>query len=185
MIDKETINALFDLSYGLYIVSSNDGEKLNGQITNSVFQVTAEPAQMAIAVSKNNLTHSYIEKSRVYSVSTLKEGTPMEFVGLFGFKSGRDINKFEKTKYVKGTLGAPIVTDNCISGFEVKVTKTFDVGTHTLFVGDIIKGRFTAKGKPLTYDYYYRVMRGKTPRNATTYKPAEATEPAKDKEKKI
>ena len=173
MIDEQTIKALFDLSYGIYIVSSNDGEKLNGQIANSVFQVTAEPAQMTVSINKKNLTCEYIKKSGVYTISTLKEGTPMEFVGLFGFKSGRDVNKFEKTKYKLSALGAPIVADNCISGFEVKVTKKFDVGTHMLFTGKITKGEFLSQGSPLTYDYYYRVMRDKTPRNATTYKAVE------------
>lgn len=185
MTDKETLNALFDLSYGLYIVSSSDGKKLNGQLANSVFQVTAEPAQMAVTIHKNNLTHQYIEKSGIYTVSVLKEATPMTFIGLFGFKSGRDINKFEKTKYEKGILSAPIVVENCISGFEIKVTKKFDVGTHTIFAGDIVKGRFLSEAKPLTYDYYYRVMRGKTPRNATTYKPPEVKQTELNKEKTV
>lgn len=173
MMDKETLDALFSLSYGLYIVSSADGERLNGQLANSVFQVTAEPPQMACVIHKNNLTHHYIEKSRVYAVSVLKESTPMTFIGLFGFKSGRDIDKFENTKYEIASLGSPIITQNCICGFEIKVNRKLDVGSHTIFVGDVKKGKFISEGKPLTYDYYYRVMRGKTPPNATTYKSPE------------
>lgn len=171
MLDQSTINALFDMTYGLYIVSACAGDKMNGQLTNTVFQVTAEPARMAVAVNKANLTHEYIAQSRAYSVSTLAEGAPMTFIGLFGFKSGRSVDKFAQTKHKQGKAGTPIVLDHCISAFEVRVDQTVDVGTHTLFIGEILGGECLAAGKPLTYDYYYRVMKGKTPRNATTYKP--------------
>ncbi|MCX5783088.1 MAG: flavin reductase family protein [Elusimicrobia bacterium] len=168
---EQTIHsALSDLSYGLYVVSSFDGEKLNGQLANSVFQVTAEPAKMAAVIHKNNLTHEYISKSGVYSVSALAEGAPMTFIGLFGFKSGRQADKFSQVKFKKGASGAPLVLEHTLSAFEVKVTQSVDVGTHTIFIGEILSGEILADGKPLTYEYYQRVMRGKTPRNATTYK---------------
>lgn len=173
MIDQETVNSLFDMTYGLYVVSAADGEKLNGQLTNTVFQVTAEPPRMAVAIHKNNHTHSYIAKSGAYSVCTLAEGAPMTTIGLWGFRSGRDLDKFAKVKHELGVTGSPLVLENTISCFEVKVTQTVDVGTHTLFIGDIIKGKLLAEGKPLTYAYYYSVMKGKTPRNATTFKPPE------------
>jgi flavin reductase (DIM6/NTAB) family NADH-FMN oxidoreductase RutF/rubredoxin len=170
MIDNDALCALFDLSYGLYIVSTAHEGRKNGQLTNTVFQVTAEPARMAVAVNKLNLTHELITKSGVYSVSTLAEGTPMTFIGLFGFKSGRTVDKFAEAKHLTGATGAPLVLEHTLSAFEVKVSQTVDVGTHTLFIGEILGGKTFVSGKPLTYDYYYRVMRGKTPRNATTYK---------------
>jgi len=175
MIDQETVNSLFDMTYGLYVVSAADGGKLNGQLTNTVFQVTAEPPRMAVAIHKNNHTHSLIAASRAYSVCTLAEGTPMTVIGLWGFRSGRDLNKFAKVRHEAGVTGSPLVLDNTISCFEVNVKQTVDVGTHTLFIGDIVKGKLLAQGKPLTYDYYYHVMKGKTPRNATTFKPPEQT----------
>jgi len=171
MIDQETINALFDMTYGLYIVSASAGEKMNGQLTNTVFQVTAEPPKMAVAVNKDNLTHEYIGQSLAYSVSTLVEGAPMTFLGLFGFKSGRTVDKFSQTRHKRGQTGSPIVLEHAISAFEVRVNQTVDVGSHTLFIGEIVGGEVIAEGRPLTYDYYYRVMRGKTPRSAATYKP--------------
>jgi len=173
MLSQDTINALFDMSYGLYIVSSCDGEKLNGQLANSVMQVTAEPAKMAVVIHKSNLTHEYITKSGVYTVSVVAEGAPMTFIGTFGFKTGRNEDKFAKVRHEKTRSGTPVVLDNTLSFFEVKVTQTVDVGTHTIFIGEITNGRIIADGKPLTYDYYYHVMRGKTPRNATTYKPVQ------------
>jgi flavin reductase (DIM6/NTAB) family NADH-FMN oxidoreductase RutF/rubredoxin len=182
MIDKQTIDALFDMSYGLYLVSTAHDGKKNGQLTNTVFQVTAEPARMAVAVNKQNFTHDLIAKSGYYSVSTLAEGTPMTFIGLFGFKSGRDMDKFAQTKHELTPTGTPLVLEHTLSAFEVKVTQTVDIGTHTLFIGEILQGRIIGEGKPLTYDYYYRVMRGKTPRTATTYK-AYAPETGQAKEK--
>jgi ferric-chelate reductase [NAD(P)H] len=161
---------LSDVSYGLYLVSSMDGKKLNGQLTNSVFQVCAEPPMFAAAVNKQNLTHEYIEKSGVFTVSPLRQGTPMEFIGLFGFRSGRDIEKFAKTKYKIGNNGAPIVLDNTISVIEVSVTKKVSVGTHTLFIGKVTCSEILSDEKPLTYEYYHDFMKGKTHKNATTYK---------------
>ncbi|HOX22748.1 MAG TPA: flavin reductase family protein, partial [Elusimicrobiales bacterium] len=108
MLDKDTLTALFDVSYGLYIVSSHDGDKLNGQLTNTVFQVTAEPPRMAAAINKNNLTHDYISKSGCFTISTLAQDAPMPFIGLFGFKSGRAVNKFEKVRHELCPCGSPI-----------------------------------------------------------------------------
>ncbi len=184
MIDKQTINALFDMSYGLYIVSAAHGGRKNGQLTNTVFQVTAEPARMAVSVNKQNFTHDLIAKSGYYSVSTLAEGTPMPFIGLFGFKSGRDTDKFAQAKHEETPNGTPLVLEHSLSAFEVKVSQTVDMGTHTLFIGEILQGKLTGEGRPLTYDYYYRVMRGKTPRTATTYKASQPESgPAQTKEK--
>jgi len=173
MLDQPTITALFDVSYGLYIVSSNDGEKLNGQLTNTVFQVTAEPPRMAVAINKSNLTHEYISKSGCFTISAVAQDAPMTFIGLFGFRTGRNLNKFEKVKYRLCPCGAPIVLEHTISALEIKVTQSVDVGSHTLFIGDVVCGHVLAQGKPMTYEYYHTVLKGKTPRNATTYTPPE------------
>lgn len=172
MLDQQTLTALFDVSYGLYIVSSHDGEKLNGQLTNTVFQVTAEPPRMAAAVNKQNLTHEYITKSGCFTISTLAQDAPMTFIGLFGFKSGRTVNKFEKVKYRLCGCGAPLVLDHTVSAFEIKVSQAVDVGSHTLFIGDVVCGHVLNPGKPMTYEYYHSVLKGKTPKNATTFKPS-------------
>ena len=87
--------ALHKLGYGLYIVSSKKGDSLNGQIANTVFQVTSEPPTIAVSINKNNLTHKFIRESKVLAVSILSRDTPLFFIGHFGFKSGRDIDKYE------------------------------------------------------------------------------------------
>ena len=88
-----------DLSYGLYIVTSHDEGRLNGQIVNTVIQVTSEPPRVAVIINKKNLTHEYISKSKVFAVSVLDESAPMKFFGPFGFRTVRDIDKLEKIQF--------------------------------------------------------------------------------------
>jgi len=131
MLDLES---LFKLSYGMCIVSSKKDGRFNGCIVNTVFQIVPEPPTVAVSVNKQNLTHEYITDSRVFTVSILAEGTPLEFIGRFGFRTGRDIDKFEQVRYKIGQTGAPIVLDNTVSFIEAKVVDAIDVETHILFI---------------------------------------------------
>jgi len=168
--------ALFDLSYGLYIVSSHDGDKANGLISNTAVQVTADPPRIAVTVNKESLTHRYISKSGVFAVSVLEEPTPMTFIGLFGFRSGRDVEKLSQVEYMLGETGCPLVTEHALTVIEAAVISETDVMTHTMFVGDIVACRSLRRGRPLTYAYYRDELRGKTPKNAPSYKPEADTE---------
>ena len=161
--------ALYKLSYGLYVVTSRKGERLNGQIANTVFQITSEPPTLAISINKKNLTWEYIKDSGVFAVSVLCEETPLSFIGQFGFKSGRDIDKFEGINHRIGKTKAPIVIDNATAVFEAKVTKELDVGTHTIFVGEIVDAEVLSEKTCMTYDYYHVVKRGTTPKTAPSY----------------
>lgn len=166
--EKALYGAISKLSYGLYIVSSFDGEKRNGQVVNTVFQLTASPPRIAASINKANLTHDYVAKSGLYTVSVLDQNAPMPFIGLFGFRSGRDIDKFGKTAH-KTLAGCPAVTENALAVMTVKTEQSVDVGTHTLFIGRVIAAETLKDGAPLTYDYYKAVKHGKTQKNATTY----------------
>lgn len=154
------LKSLHKLSYGLYVVTSKKGDKLNGQIANTVFQVTSEPPTIAVSINKNNLTWEYIKDSGAFAVSVLCVDTPLSFIGRFGFKSGRDINKFEGINYKFGETGAPIVTDNAVSYLEARVTKEVDVGTHTIFIGEVVGADVLMEAKCMTYDFYHEVKRG-------------------------
>ncbi|NLE09304.1 MAG: flavin reductase family protein [Dehalococcoidales bacterium] len=161
--------ALYKLSYGLYIVCSNKGEKINGQIANTVFQITSEPPTLAVSINKNNLTHEYIKESGVFTASVLRQDTPLPFIGNFGFKSGRDINKFEKAGYKTGSTKAPVVTENAVAYMEGKVKNSFDMGTHTIFVGEVVDADILSDEPVMTYEYYHQVKRGTTPKSAPSY----------------
>ena len=163
------LKVLSMISYGLYVVSSKMGEKFNGQIANTVFQITSEPPSIAVSINKQNLTHEFIQESKVFTVSILPENTPMKFIGHFGFKSGRESDKFKGLNYRIGITGAPIVLDNSISYLEAKLIGKTDAGTHTIFVGNVIGAEIINDGEPMTYAYYRKVKRGRSPKNAPTY----------------
>ncbi len=161
--------ALQKISYGLYIVGSKKADKFNAQVANTVIQITSEPPTIAVSINKNNLTHEFIRTSKVFTVSVLSRDTPISFIGNFGFKSGRDIDKLKGIKYIKGETGAPVVTENAVSYLEARVIKEVDVGTHTFFIGELAGGDILVEGEPMTYAYYHQVKRGTTPRTAPSY----------------
>jgi ferric-chelate reductase [NAD(P)H] len=167
--DKLNLSALRMLTYGLYVVTSHFDDKLNGLICDAVAQVARNPVRIAISINKAELTHEYIMHSGEFALSILDESTPMTFIGLFGFKSGRDIDKLSRVAFKKGVTGCPIVTQNSLAALEAKVSHQVDVGSHTLFIGDVISTEILKEGKPLTYAFYHEHLKGKTPEKAPTY----------------
>ncbi len=161
--------AFFKISYGLYIVCSGNENEKAGYIANTAFQVTAEPPKIAISCNKDNYTTKILDKTGVYSISVLKQDASPEIIGLFGYKSGKETNKFKDTKVITGETGVPIVTEDCLAWFECKVTDTIDVGTHVIYVAEIINNGLLEDSDPLTYEYYRNVKKGKAPKNAPTY----------------
>jgi len=153
----------------MFIVSARKDGAYNGQIVNTVFQITNEPVTIAVSINKSNLTHEYIEAGGIFSVSILLEGTPLAFIGKFGFKSGRTEDKFRDTKFKVLGSGCPAVLDHSIGYLEAKVVKQFDCGTHTLFLAQVVDSEVLRAGKPMTYDYYHQVKRGATPESAPTF----------------
>ena len=160
---------LYKISYGLYVVSSKKDGKFNGQIANTVFQITAEPPVIAVSINKKNLTHEFIQKSKVFTVSILSKETPMRFIGHFGFKSGRELDKFKDLNYKVGISGAPFILENTIGYIEAKLIGNNDVGTHTIFIGKVIDAQILKDDEPMTYAYYHEVKRGTSPSSAPTY----------------
>lgn len=164
------IEAFFKLSYGLYVVSTKHGETLNGYIANTVFQVTAEPPKLAVSCSKDNFTTGMIEESGVLAVSILHQEADQKIISTMGYKTGSDINKFEGLNYIEGQTGSPILTDGCIAWFDCKVVQKLDVGTHIIFIAEVVDSKLIDDTKnPMTYAYYREVKNGVAPKNAPTY----------------
>ena len=163
------VKALHKIGYGLYIVTSRKGDRFNGQVANTLFQVTSEPPTVAVSINKKNLTWEFIKESRVFAASVLCQDTPLTFIGRFGFKSGRDINKLDGVNYKTGETGAPIVLDNAVAYLEVRVNQEIDVSTHTIFIGEVVNGEVISDKTCMTYDYYHQIKGGKTPKTAATY----------------
>jgi len=177
-MDKKT---LYEISYGMYVVSSKKEAELNGQIANTVFQVTAEPPQISVCINKENLTCQFIQKSRVFTVSILERDVPMEFIGRFGFRSGKEIEKFKGIDHKPGITGAPVVIQNCLGYLECEVTNNMDVGTHTVFIGKVVEAQVMRDGEPMTYAYYHQVKNGRSSKNAPTYIKEESIKPIEAK----
>ena len=177
-------NVLHNIGYGMYVVSSCKADILNGQIANTVFQVTSSPATIAISINKQNLTHEFISASGSFSVSILEQETPLVFIGLFGFKSGRAENKFKDVKYKLLASGCPAVLDNCLGYLELKVVKQFDCSTHTVFLGEVVGSEMLKSGKAMTYNYYHQTKRGITPQSAPTFIKDEVLKPKENTMKK-
>jgi len=163
------LKVLRNCTYGLYVIGSQKGDRLNGQIANTVFQVTSEPPTIAVSINKQNLTHEFISESRVFTASILTQDTPLSFIGHFGFKSGREADKFKDVKYKLGETKAPIVLDHSLAYLEAKVIHQVDVGTHTIFIGEVVGADVIGEGEPMTYAYYHQVKRGTTPKTAPSY----------------
>lgn len=171
MVKEVDYSVFRDLSYGLYIVTAFDGKRKNGQIVNTVIQITSEPPCFAVIINRKNFTHELIMAGKVFGVSVLEEPTPFPFIGRFGFRSGRDVNKLENTNYIEGTTGCPLITEHALGIMEVKLDHYLDVGTHTIFVGEVVFAKSLNDGRPLTYEYYHVNLKGKTSKNAPTYNP--------------
>jgi len=167
--------ALYGISYGLYVVSSIKENKFNGQIANTVFQITSEPPIIAVSINKQNFTHQFIKESRKFSISVLSKDTPMKFIGHFGFKSGREMDKFKDVNYKIGDNGVPILLDNAIAYLVAEVTEEVDVETHTIFIGKVVEAEILKNEEPMTYAYYHEVKQGKAPKTAPTYIKEEST----------
>jgi flavin reductase (DIM6/NTAB) family NADH-FMN oxidoreductase RutF len=163
------LKALYKIGYGMYIVGAHKGDKLNAQVANTVFQVTSEPPKLAVAINKKNLTWEYIHESQSFTASVLNTETPLPFIGRFGFKSGRDVNKLEGLNYKLGISGSPVVLENAVSFLEVKVNQEVDVGTHSIFIGEVVDAALLAENPTMTYEYYHLVKRGTTPKTAPSY----------------
>jgi flavin reductase (DIM6/NTAB) family NADH-FMN oxidoreductase RutF/rubredoxin len=161
--------SFFKISYGVYIVSSKKGGLFNAQVANSMMQVTSDPPQIALALNKNNLTHEFIKESGVFALSVLSQDAPLNLIGGFGFKSGRDVDKFADVSYRVGGNGCPYLVENALCYLEGKIVKDLDVGTHTIFVGELTGAEVLREGEPMTYAYYHQIKRGTTPKTAPTF----------------
>lgn len=166
------INVFRSMSYGVYIVSAMDGERPTGCVANSIMQITISPATVAVSMNHDNYTNGCIEKSGKFAFSILAEDSDAGLIGNFGFQSGKDVDKFEHVDY-EMIQGVPVIKHTC--GYVVcKVINKMETATHTVFLGEVIDGAVYDKAaEAMTYAYYHKVVRGKSPKNAPTYLPDE------------
>ncbi len=158
----------------MYIVTSGTSDSPCGFVANSVFQVTSSPPRFAVSCNKENFSASVIQLSGKFSVSVLSSNAPASLITDFGFRSGKDYNKFQNTSFIVGETGVPVMTEHCVSYFLCTLINVFDVGTHLLFIGEVVSATIlNESAESMTYSHYRREIRGASPAKAPTYIQAE------------
>ena len=155
-------NALFKIGYGLYVLTAHENEKDNGCIINTVMQVTSNPCMIAIAVNKQNYTNEMVSRTRKFNISTLSEGVNFDLFKRFGFQSGREVNKFDGFYDVKrSNNGVLYITQNTNSYMSAYVQQEIDLGTHTMFIAQLVDSVCFNDIPTVTYDFYQKNIKPK------------------------
>lgn len=159
------------LSYGVYVVTSLLNGTPQGCIANCAMQITSSPATLAVSINHDNFTNRCIKSTGKFAVSVLAVDSSSALIGTFGFKSGKDVDKFNGVDF-RFEDGLPIINDSC--GYIVcDVIDTWETDTHTVFLGKIGKTETFGNREQMTYDYYHKVIKGTSPKHAPTYIPPE------------
>ena len=146
---------MYKLSYGLFVLTTNAGGKDNGCIINTAIQAASEPNQVSICVNKANYTHDMIMESGVFTVSIISEQATFDLFKRFGFQSGKNVDKFEGfAGKARGVNGVYVITEGTNGFISVKVEKTMDLGSHTMFVGTVTDMEVLKDVPSVTYTYY-------------------------------
>lgn len=153
---------MYKLSYGLFVLTSKDGDKDNGCIINTAIQAASSPNQLSICVNKANYTHDMIVKSKTFNISTISEAADFELFKHFGFQSGKDVNKFDGYQHFnRSQNGITYITAGTNSFISVKVDKIIDLGSHSMFIGEITDIELLSDDKSATYEYYLNNIKPK------------------------
>ena len=161
-------NALYDITYGMYVVGCYSDGRPAGCIVNTCFQVTSDNPTLAISLNKNNHTLDCIKKNPRFCISIISEDTDPFVISSFGFRSARDADKYEDFGY-DVLDGAPAVRGNFCGRLVMDAIEFMDCGTHVIVVGKLA-AQYGGSGTPMTYSYYHDVIKGRAPKNAPTYR---------------
>ena len=164
---------LTSLSYGMFAIGTKGVNAPNACISNTVVQISSYPMTIAVSINHSNFTNDCIKQSKEFTVSVLSENTSGAVIGALGFTSGRDGKKLHNVKHKVLREGAPVIQEDICCWFLCKVVNTVETVTHTIFIAEPVAGSETIKGKPMTYDFYLNVIKGKAPKFAPTYIPEE------------
>lgn len=150
-----------NFSYGLFVLTARDGDKDNGCIINTAIQAASEPLRVSIAVNKANYTHDMIVKTGAFNLSFLSEKSKFATYRNFGFRSGRDADKLESVSFRRSANGIAYLTEEVNAYLSGKVVQSIDLGSHTLFIADVVGGETLSKDPSVTYAYYFANIKPK------------------------
>ena len=159
--NKNDLSALFNIGYGLYVVTSNDGNKDNGLIVNTVTQVTNTPNRVAVTINKQNYSHHVIKQTGVMNVNCLDVSAPFSVFQNFGFQSGRTVDKFQGIDVLRSDNGLRFLPRHINSFMSLKVESYVDLGTHGMFICSVTEARVISDKETMTYTYYQNNVKPK------------------------
>ena len=155
------MNALFQIGYGLYVVTSHDGNKDNGLIVNTVTQVTSTPARVAVTINKQNYSHEIIQKTGIMNVNCLTVETPFKVFEAFGFVSGRNVDKFAGCEPLRSENGLVVLPRYINAYMSLKVEQYVDLDTHGMFICSVTEADTISDLETMTYTYYHKNVKPK------------------------
>ena len=166
MIDN---TAMFQLSYGLFVLCAKEDNKDNGCIINTVTQVTYSPQRITIAVNKDNYTCKMIERTGIFNVSVLTENVPFSLIQHFGFQKGAEIDKFADGQGLRAANGVKYIEEYTNAFLSGKVISSVDCGTHIIFLADVTEAVVLSEAPSVTYTYYQEHIKPKPEKKAKGY----------------
>ena len=153
--------ALFNLSYGVYVVTAWNEGKPTGCTANSAMQITSKPATIAVSINHDNYTNKCIKDTGVFAINILGESVDPMIIGSFGFRSGKDTDKFEGLDFDTTANGLALLKDYVCAVISLKVESTLDLDTHVLFVCRLTDAKVLSDEEPMTYAYYHKNVKPK------------------------
>ena len=169
MSDKINKTALFNIGYGLYIVTAREGDKDNGCIVNAVTQLTDKKLRVAVTINKQNYTHDMVKNTGVMNVNCLSVDTPFAIFEYFGFQSGRNVEKFVSPNLNRNDNGLVIQPDYSNAFFSLKVEQEVDLDSHTLFICEVTQAQVLSDKPTMTYSYYHENVKPKPQKKSKGY----------------
>lgn len=160
-VNKNDLSALFNIGYGLYVVTSNDGKKDNGLIVNTVSQIANSPNRIAVCINKQNYSHHIIKKTGIMNVNCLSQEAPFSVFEDFGFRSGRTADKFDKTEPLRSDNGLAVLPKYINSFMSLKVEEYVDIGSHGMFICSVTEAQVVSDKETMTYTYYQNNVKPK------------------------
>ena len=161
-MDKIDSSSLFKITYGLFVVTCNDGQRDSGLIVNTVMQQTSTPLTLSVTINKQNYSHDVIKSTKKLNVNSLTINTPFSIFENFGFKSGKDYDKFADVFHWKSQNGLPVLSGEIINAFfSLEVTDYVDLGTHGLFICKVVEATHICDDESMSYDYYHKNVKPK------------------------
>jgi len=159
--NKNDMNALFNIGYGLYVVTTNDGKRDNGLVVNTVSQVTDNPKRVAVTVNKENYSYHVIKQTGKMNLNCLTESAPFALFETFGFQSGRNADKFAEIEPLRSDNGLAFLPRDINAFLSLEVEETVDLGTHGMFICSITEARVLSDAPSMTYAYYHEHVKPK------------------------